>query len=69
LCGVPVEGIIELEDALGRNVLEQTAPLLPGPNQSIALDLSKLPAGMYLARLALTGTTRSDVRSERIIKE
>ncbi|HEX5315227.1 MAG TPA: T9SS type A sorting domain-containing protein, partial [Candidatus Kapabacteria bacterium] len=69
LRGVPVEGIIELEDALGRNVLEQTAPLLPGPNQSIALDLSKLPAGMYLARLALTGTTRSDVRSERIIKE
>ena len=65
-----MEATIELEDALGRTVLEQTAPLRSGPNQSIALDLSKLPAGMYLARLAMPGTTQfGAVRSARIIKE
>ena len=75
LRGNPEVARIELEDALGRTILEQTAPLASGPNQSIALDLSKLPSGMYLTRLAMPGTTQPGgatlgvVRSARIIKE
>ncbi|HET6400318.1 MAG TPA: T9SS type A sorting domain-containing protein [Candidatus Kapabacteria bacterium] len=52
LRGASENGSIELEDALGRTVLEQTASLLPGQDQSITLDLSALPKGMYLARIA-----------------
>ncbi|MFI5201376.1 MAG: T9SS type A sorting domain-containing protein, partial [Candidatus Kapaibacterium sp.] len=65
LSGPSANGTIKLEDALGRIVLERTASLLPGPNQSIMLDLSGLPSGMYLARVEVSGTARS----RRIIRE
>lgn len=57
--GTPMNETIELEDALGRTVLEQMTPLRAGSNQAITLDLSALPKGMYLARINLPSATKS----------
>jgi len=59
LHGASVDAAIELEDALGRTVLQKTEPLVSEPNQTITLDLSALSTGMYLVRIETPSATRS----------
>ncbi len=50
---------IEVSDALGRTVLERTLSLLPGPDHSIALDLTAVPAGVYRVRVNASNWSQS----------
>jgi hypothetical protein len=63
--GSPANATVFLEDALGRTVSEKPVVLLPGEGNSIPLDLSGLPAGVYCVRIAMMGESTT----ARLIKE